>query len=345
MPIGWAIAGSALIGAAGSITAADTQAGAQKQAAATQQGMFNTITAQEQPFIQPGYAAETSLSQLLGTAPATGKGGTASGTNLPGGYLTQTFNPSDLTQYPGYQFALSQGDQALSNANSPGVGAVSGPALKSLMNYNQGLASQTYQAGFNNFNTSQTNIFNRLNSIAQLGQNAAGNLGNAGTSLGTGIAQAQAAAGGSLAGGIVGATNSASSGLALNYLMNNNNNNSNPFGGSAPGSSSGNAYNTYEGTDGTLGGGQFLSSGEYCDYALKCGIEPYRFNGTSHLMIYDFEFKSEPGVKHRGYIAQEVQAQYPHAVSKGPLGFLKVDYSKLPGWDELDAIAKEPFDG
>jgi outer membrane lipoprotein SlyB len=93
------------------------------------------------------------------------------------------------------------------------------------MNYNQGLASTQYQNAFNNFNTQQNNIFNRLSAIASLGQNAAGNLGNSGTQLGTGIAQAQAGAAGSIAGGIVGATNSlggaATNGLALNYLLNN----------------------------------------------------------------------------------------------------------------------------
>jgi hypothetical protein len=46
-----------------------------------------------------------------------------------------------------------------------------------------------------------------LSSIASLGQNAAGNVGNNGAQLGTGIAQAQAGAAASQAGGIVGATN------------------------------------------------------------------------------------------------------------------------------------------
>lgn len=243
----WGYVAAAAVGAIGSMSAANTQAGAQEQAAQTQQGMFNTITGQEQPFLQPGYSAETSLSQLLGTAPATGPNGTASGTNLQGGYLTQTFNPTmaDLQKYPGYQFALQQGDQAIQNSAAATTGAVSGPALKQLMSFNQGLASQTYQAGFNNFQTQQTNIFNRLNQIAGLGQNAAGNLGNAGTQLGTGIAQAQAAAGGSLAGGIVGATNSLST--PLNYMMMNS-------GSTGGGSSSlGSGYTYQPSADGTSG--------------------------------------------------------------------------------------------
>lgn len=220
---GWgaAVIAGAAIGAVGSVVAGGEQASGQEQAANTQAGMFNTIVGQEQPFLSGGTAAETSLNQLLGTSPTTGPGGTATGTGLPGGYLTQTFNPTqaDLNSYPGYQFALQTGGQALENQNTPGVGALSGPALKSLMSFNQNEASTTYQSAFNNFQTQQTNIFNRLNSIAGLGQNAAGNLGNSGASLGTGIAQAQAAAAGSTAGGIVGATNNIGSGLTLSALM------------------------------------------------------------------------------------------------------------------------------
>jgi len=309
-----AIIGSSLIGGIGSIIAGGEQASGQEQAANTQAGMFNTIVGQENPFLQGGYGAETALGQLLGTSKGSFGG-------LPNGYLTQTFQPtmSQLEQYPGYQFALTQGDQALNNQNSPGVGAVSGPALKSLMNYNQGLASTQYQNAFNNFNTQQNNIFNRLSGIASLGQNAAGNLGNAGTQLGTGIAQAQAAATGSIAGGIVGATNSASNGLALNYLLNGNNG----YGITGGGGTVSNPGYSNEG-----GGYQRT----YCDYYLKQQLERVKRDTQSRLHVYDFWYvnqdTSEP--KWRGYIAQEVREVYPQAVGVGPKGYLTVDYSKIP---------------
>lgn len=222
-----AIVGGAVIGAVGSGLAANTQASAQRQAANTQAGMFNTIVGQEQPFLKAGYGATSALNELLGTAPGTGAGGTAAGTGLPAGYLTQTFNPTQeqLNSYPGYQFALQTGSQAVRNADTPGVGSLSGPALKDLMSFQTGLANTYYGQYFNQFQTQQQNIFNRLNAIAGLGQNAAGNLGNAGTQLGTGIAQAQAGAGASQAGGIVGATNAiGGSGIPLAYLMSNQNN-------------------------------------------------------------------------------------------------------------------------
>jgi len=153
--------------------------------------------------------------------------GTVGSTGLPAGYLTQTFNPTQqqLENYPGYQFQLSQGDLALNSANSAGGSALSGAAMKNLMSFNQGLAASNYSNYFNQFQTQQNNIFDRLNSIATRGQNAAGNLGTAGTQLGTGIAQAQAGAAGSIAGGIAGASNNIGQSILLSNMMNNSNQN------------------------------------------------------------------------------------------------------------------------
>lgn len=217
-----AVAVAGIAGAVASSSAAGTQAAAQQQAANTQQGMFNTLVQQQQPYIQGGYGAETSLTQLLGTSAATGPGGTAAGTDLPGGYLTQTFNPTQqqLENYPGYQFQLQQGDMAVTNADTPGVGALSGANLKSLMGFNQGLAASNYNQYFNQFQTQQNNIFDRLSGIAQLGQAGAANLAAPGAQLGTGIAQAQAAAGASQAAGTVGVANSiGGSAIPLAYML------------------------------------------------------------------------------------------------------------------------------
>jgi hypothetical protein len=210
-----AVGGAAVVG---SVAGGMIQAGGQKQAAKTQEGMFNTIVGQEQPFMQAGYGATSRLSQLLGLTPG--------GAN--NGYLTQQFNPTQeqLNNYPGYQFALKTGGQAIRNADTPGVGSLSGPALKDLMNFNVGTANQYYGQYFNQFQEQQNNIFNRLSSIASLGQNAASNVGNNGAQLGTGIAQAQAAQGASLGGAFSSAGNTAGNGLMLNYLLSGNGNSS-----------------------------------------------------------------------------------------------------------------------
>lgn len=229
-----AIVGGAVIGGVGSAVAGSKQAGGEKAAANTQAGMFNTITGQEQPYLTGGYGAEDALNYLLGTGPVgsiVGKGkhaytlpdaselGTSLG--LPEGYLTKTFNPTtaDLESYPGYQFQLNVGQAATQNANTPGLGALSGPALKELMSFNQGLAASNYQNYFNQFQSQQNNIFNRLSDIAALGQNAAGNLGNSGTQLGQGIASAQAGGAAATAGGIVGAANSVGNSVPLGILL------------------------------------------------------------------------------------------------------------------------------
>lgn len=211
----WGFVAAAAIGAGGSIIAGQEQAGGQEQAANTQAGMFNTIVGQEQPFLQAGYGAESDLQKLLGLTKGAPSGG------LPNGYLTEQFAPTQaqLNAYPGYQFALQTGGQATRNADTPGVGALSGQALKDLTNFNVGTANTYYGNYFNQFQQQQNNIFNRLSGIAGLGQNAAGNLGNAGTQLGTGIAQAQAGAAASQAGGIVGATNNIGNGIGLQYLL------------------------------------------------------------------------------------------------------------------------------
>lgn len=224
MPLGWVAGGSAVIGALGSVIGGHEQAQGQEAAANTQRYMFDTIQANEKPYMDAGASATSLLSELLGTAPGTGKGGTAGSTGLADGYLTQTFNPTQdqLNNYPGYKFALQTGGQAVRNADTPGVGALSGAALKDLMNFNVGTANQYYGQYFNQFQTQQNNIFNRLSTIAGLGQNAAGNLGNNGAQLGTGIAQAQAAAAGSQAAATTGAFNSIGNGLQLSALLSSN---------------------------------------------------------------------------------------------------------------------------
>lgn len=214
-----AIIGAGVIGAAGSAMAGSKQASGQEKASQTQADMFNTINGQEQPFRKAGVDATDSLSQLMGMSGT--PGGKVGSTGLDQGSLNRSFTPADFTanKDPGYDFQMQQGQNAIRSADSPGAGALSGSALKDLMGFNQGMASTGYQNAFNRFQTQQNNIFGRLSGIAGMGQNAASNTGTAGTALGQGIGQAQAAAGGSMAGGIVGASNSIGNGLMLSGMM------------------------------------------------------------------------------------------------------------------------------
>ena len=156
--------------------------------------------------------------------PATGPGSpggalpTEGGTGLPTGYLSQTFGPEQFKagMDPGYQWRAQQGAQGVMNTAAAGSGALSGPALKALMEYNQGAASQEYGSAFARFQTQQGNIFQRLTSMAGMGQNAAAGVGNNAMTTGGNIGSNIIGAGNAAAAGQVGAANAW--GGALNTL-------------------------------------------------------------------------------------------------------------------------------
>lgn len=280
MCVAAAILGAGAIGAVGSIVAGGEQASGQKQAAQTQQNMFNTLQGNEQPYMQGGAGAESDLRGLLGESGTPGT--TVGDTGLQQGFLTQQFDPNSLKGNPAYEFALQQGGQATRNADTPGVGALSGAALKDLTNFDVGTANQYESQYYNQFQTNQNNIFSRLSAIAGLGQNAAAGTGNNGAQLGTGIAQAQAGAAGSEAGGIVGATNALSGGAntlaGMMYL------NAGQGGGSTGAYTNSNPYGAY--TDpsstspsmgmGDIGVGSYSQGGGYADGGP---VHKYAFGG------------------------------------------------------------------
>lgn len=63
-------------------------------------------------------------------------------------YLNFSFDASDLQNDPGYQFNLSQGNQALDRAQLSRGGYFSGNALKEAQTFGQGLADNTYNSAF-----------------------------------------------------------------------------------------------------------------------------------------------------------------------------------------------------
>lgn len=217
MPVGWAIAAGAVVGAVGSVVAGSQQAKGQKRAAQTQTDMFNTIVDQQRPYMTSGYGATSRLNELMGIAGRDENGNIVSGDKNAAdfGSFTKGFSPEDFLNNldPGYQFGLKTGGQAVRNAATPAEGALSGSALKGLDMFATDYANTGYSNAFNRWTTQQNNVFARLSGIAGLGENAAANTGAAGTSLGTGIAQAQAGAAASTAAGTQGAFQSIAGGL------------------------------------------------------------------------------------------------------------------------------------
>ena len=118
------------------------------------------------------------------------------GSNGTNGALTRSFGVSDVQADPGYQFRLQQGQQALDRAAAAGGRLYSGRAQKDMMNYNQGQAAQGYQDAYNRFQSNQTNQYNRLASIAGLGQTANNALQQAGNNYANNVGNSAVTAAG-----------------------------------------------------------------------------------------------------------------------------------------------------
>ena len=202
--------------------AANTQADSARAAQQTQLNMFNTTNDQQAPWRAAG---QTALGQI--------GAGTQNGqfnNNVDPAYHSNPFSFSnkDLNDQlaPNYAFMRDQGLGAINNQASVGGGLVGGNALKGIndyaqnyaqngyqnaftnafnmqnQNYNQGF--QNHQNEFNNVGANHTNIFNRLSSIAGLGQTSLQQSGENARTFGGNIGSAQLAGGAAQAAGYMG---------------------------------------------------------------------------------------------------------------------------------------------
>jgi len=181
------IGGAAInyIGSQGQANAATSAANTQANAAlAGQQQLqqnYQNLSPQFNPYLQTGAQG---LSQLQAQLPS----------------LTQSFGPAQLQSNlaPNYQFMLQQGLGAQNQAlNASGGGSNIGIAGTK---FAEDYASNAYQNAFNNYQTQQSNIYNKLANVAGIGQQSLANLSNLATgnatnisNLGVGAANAQAA--------------------------------------------------------------------------------------------------------------------------------------------------------
>jgi hypothetical protein len=201
MPLGWALAGSAVLGYLGSQNQADAaQSAAQTQLQGTQAAsqqqreMFDILNKQQAPYREAGYGA---LNQI--------------NTMLP--QFTKTFTPADLQANlaPNYEFMKNQGLGATAqkaNVESPG----SNVDLSKTM-FAENYAKGAYQDALTNWRNQQTDIFNRLSGIAGIGQTAQGQAQNLGSATGTNLANLATGGANAIAGGQIGAANAQSGGL------------------------------------------------------------------------------------------------------------------------------------
>lgn len=182
---------SAGIGAYSSNQAAQTEAQAAENATNTQLSIYDQTKAGLTPYNTAGQSALAQLSSLFGLGTGGPSTATAAGAT------------SALTQYPGYQFGLKQGQSALaSSAASQGL-LLSGGQLAAQNQYGQNYAMQ------NAWNP----YVSQLSSIAGLGENAAAAIGGVGSSTGSSVANTELAAGQATASGIMGVSNSITGGI------------------------------------------------------------------------------------------------------------------------------------
>lgn len=195
MPVGATLA-AAGIGAAGSIVSSNNAAKAAKSASNTQLQMYQQTRADLLPFSSSGASAMSQLANLFGFGPGGGGPNAAAAT-------------SALTQFPGYQFGLNQGVQALDRSAASRGLLLSGAQLQDTQKFGQQYAMQQawqpYVSG--------------LQFAANLGENAAAGTGAAGTAAASGAAQAQLAGGQASANGVAGVTNALQSGLQAYQLQ------------------------------------------------------------------------------------------------------------------------------
>ena len=204
-----AVAGSAVLGAAVSSSAANKQASAANQATAAQQNALDQQVALNKPFYDIGVGAANKLSS-----------------QTP--YTPSAFN---YQADPGYAFRFNEGMKGLNASAAARGGLISGNALQAATNYGQQAGSQEYSNAYNRYlqnNAQNLQAYNTNTAntqyLANMGQSSANNQANAIGQFGNNAASNIIGAGNASAAGTVGGANAITSGVGtgLNYYQNQN---------------------------------------------------------------------------------------------------------------------------
>jgi hypothetical protein len=179
---------SGYMGANAAKDAANTQAAGANAAVQQQREMFNIQNEQQKPYREAGY---TALSDIAGMKP----------------YLNKKYSAEDFYADPSYQFRLNQGNVATQNLRNQAGGAVGGNTLKAMMDYNSGAASTEYGAANTRFQNERSGIYDRLASIAGIGQTSQGQTNQLAQNVAGSIGQATIGAANAQAAGQVGSAN------------------------------------------------------------------------------------------------------------------------------------------
>ena len=157
--------------------AAGQSAAASRYATDLQKAMFDKQIELQQPWLQAGTNALTKM-----------QGGEYA---LPESFK---YDPNSMYQDPGYAFRMSEGMNALNRSmTAKGLG-VSGANVKGALKYGQNLGSQefgnAYQRALDEYNARvarSTTGYNRLASLAGVGQTGANTIGSAASNYGANV--------------------------------------------------------------------------------------------------------------------------------------------------------------
>lgn len=172
MPIGAIVGGGAMLGGAvlqssSAKKASKAQVAAQAAAQKTQQDNLNAILSSLSPYSEIGKTAISSLMKMIG----------------PSGPNTDEMM-SQLENFPGYQFAMKQGKNAL-NADLAKMGSsISGNQIAGALEYATGTGAQLFDK-----------YYGYLRDLAGVGQTATGIEANARTGTANNISNSQVAQG------------------------------------------------------------------------------------------------------------------------------------------------------
>lgn len=191
-----AVVGSAALGVAASNSASRRQADAADRASGAEQAQFQQTREDQAPWRAAGVTALGQLTQ-----------GTAAG-----GDFNRDFTLGDFTRDPGYDFRLHEGQRALDASAAARGGALSGGAVRAATRYGQDYASGEYSNAYNRFNADRTQRFNRLSSVAGIGQTATRDVANQGAQVAANVGSNIVGAGNAAAAGLVGGANAVNGG-------------------------------------------------------------------------------------------------------------------------------------
>jgi hypothetical protein len=182
--------------------AAETQAGAAREAAALQNQQYQQTRQDQMPWMEAGGRALGKLESAADYTP---------------------FGMDQFQADPGYGFRLSEGQKALDRSAAARGGLISGSALKAATRFGQDMGSQEYTNAFNRYQTERQARLGPLQSLAGVGITTAGQLGQAGAANAANVGNYLTGGAAASAAGQVGAANALTGGLSsyMNYSQGN----------------------------------------------------------------------------------------------------------------------------